>query len=147
MAQPKNKGEWYLTDAFQYMVEHGAKLKVAEAAGWYDAGQVDTIIATNGVMLEQRPRTGEPARTLTARSSTGIYRRERDADGLDDRAERFDFGGHEHFEFDRARLDHRPEREDRQLRARRSLVGDHAVISRVKGTVSMGEYSEAKGTE
>jgi hypothetical protein len=28
-----------------------------------------------------------------------------------------------------------------------SLVGDHAVISRVKGTVSMGEYSEAKGSE
>jgi len=28
-----------------------------------------------------------------------------------------------------------------------SLVGNHAVISRVKGTVSMGDYSEAKGTE
>src|SRR3954465_15679147 len=28
LKQPPNKGEYYLTDAFQYMIDHGAKIKV-----------------------------------------------------------------------------------------------------------------------
>ena len=53
LAQPANKGEYYLTDAFQYMIEHGAKIKVVDVAGWYDAGKLDTLIETNRVMLEK----------------------------------------------------------------------------------------------
>ena len=35
MRQPSGAGgEYYLTDAFQYMVDHGAKIRVAEVAGW-----------------------------------------------------------------------------------------------------------------
>jgi glucose-1-phosphate thymidylyltransferase len=59
LAQPQNKGEWYLTDAFQYMIDHGARLKVIDVDGWYDAGKLDTLLETNRVMLEkgraQRP--------------------------------------------------------------------------------------------
>src|SRR2546426_2223341 len=36
LAQPPNKGEYYLTDAFQYMVETGKLLLTARVAGWYD---------------------------------------------------------------------------------------------------------------
>ncbi len=46
-----NKGEWYLTDAFQYMIDHGARIQVENVDGWYDAGQVDTILDTNQTML------------------------------------------------------------------------------------------------
>ncbi len=53
LRQPKNKGEYYLTDAFQYMIDHGAKLKVIDVAGWYDAGKIDTMLDTNRVMLEK----------------------------------------------------------------------------------------------
>jgi glucose-1-phosphate thymidylyltransferase len=53
LAQPANKGEWYLTDAFQYMIDHGAKIKVIDVAGWYDAGKLDTLLDTNRVMLEK----------------------------------------------------------------------------------------------
>jgi glucose-1-phosphate thymidylyltransferase len=53
LASPKNKGEYYLTDAFQYMIDHGAKLKVVDVAGWYDAGEVGTLIDTNRTMLEK----------------------------------------------------------------------------------------------
>ena len=53
LAQPANKGEFYLTDAFQYMIDHGAKLRVIDVAGWYDAGKLDTLLETNRVMLEQ----------------------------------------------------------------------------------------------
>src|SRR5690348_15997622 len=30
LASPANKGEWYLTDAFQWMIEHGKKILTAE---------------------------------------------------------------------------------------------------------------------
>mgnify|MGYP001378560562 FL=1 len=53
LAARKNKGEWYLTDAFQYMIEHGAKIKVIDVDGWYDAGKIDTLLDTNRVMLEK----------------------------------------------------------------------------------------------
>ena len=48
-----HKGEWYLTDAFQYMIDQGAKIKVVDVAGWYDAGQLETLLATNRTMLEK----------------------------------------------------------------------------------------------
>jgi glucose-1-phosphate thymidylyltransferase len=53
MAQPPGKsGEYYLTDAFQYMIDHGAKIRVEEVAGWYDCGQLGTWLDTNRHMLE-----------------------------------------------------------------------------------------------
>jgi len=53
LTQPKNKGEWYLTDAFQYMIDKGAKIKVIDVEGWYDAGKLDTLLETNRAMLEK----------------------------------------------------------------------------------------------
>ena len=53
LSQPKNKGEFYLTDAFQYMIEHGAKIKVIDVQGWYDAGEQGTLLETNRTMLEK----------------------------------------------------------------------------------------------
>ncbi|MGZ8471536.1 MAG: sugar phosphate nucleotidyltransferase [Gemmatirosa sp.] len=60
LTQPKNKGEYYLTDAFQYMIDHGAKIRVVDVEGWYDAGQVETLLDTNRAMLE-RGRARRPA--------------------------------------------------------------------------------------
>lgn len=63
LTQPSNKGEYYLTDAFQYMIEKGAKIRVIDVAGWYDAGKLDTLLETNQVMLE-KGRAGLPQRGL-----------------------------------------------------------------------------------
>jgi glucose-1-phosphate thymidylyltransferase len=49
---PGKGGEFYLTDAFQYMVDHGKKLFVSEVGGWYDCGKVDTLLETNQHLLE-----------------------------------------------------------------------------------------------
>jgi len=49
---PGKGGEFYLTDAFQYMVDQGKKLVVSEVAGWYDCGKVDTLLETNQHLLE-----------------------------------------------------------------------------------------------
>ena len=61
MTQPANKGEYYLTDAFQYMVDKGAKLQVEDVEGWYDAGKLDTLIETNRIMLEKRQMARRPS--------------------------------------------------------------------------------------
>ena len=49
---PGKGGEFYLTDAFQYMVDKGKKLFVSEVGGWYDCGKVDTLLETNRHLLE-----------------------------------------------------------------------------------------------
>jgi len=49
---PGQGGEFYLTDAFQYMVDKGKKLFVSEVGGWYDCGKVDTLLETNQHLLE-----------------------------------------------------------------------------------------------
>jgi len=60
-SKPGKGGEFYLTDAFQYMVDKGKKLVVGEVTGWYDCGKVDTLLETNRHLLEhgraRRPRT------------------------------------------------------------------------------------------
>jgi glucose-1-phosphate thymidylyltransferase len=49
---PGKGGEFYLTDAFQYMVDQGKKLHVSEVGGWYDCGKVDTLLETNEHLLK-----------------------------------------------------------------------------------------------
>ena len=44
LTQPTNKGEYYLTDAFQYMIDNGSKIKVIDVEGWYYAGKLDTLL-------------------------------------------------------------------------------------------------------
>ena len=58
-------GEYYLTDAFQYMIDHGAKLRVSEVEGWYDCGKPETLLETNRHLLE----TG---RALAPRGGVGV---------------------------------------------------------------------------
>ena len=70
LASPPNKGEFYLTDAFQYMIDHGARLKVIDVEGWFDAGKLDALLETNRAMLD-RGRARRPAGySLGPRSST-----------------------------------------------------------------------------
>ena len=67
MSGPKGAGgEYYITDAFQYMIDHGAKIKTIEVEGWYDAGKPETLLSTNRHLLEngraRRPHGGSGAK-------------------------------------------------------------------------------------
>ncbi len=53
---PRYKGEWFLTDAFQYMIDQGKRLLTAEVGGWYDCGKVETVLSTNLHLLEHGRR-------------------------------------------------------------------------------------------
>jgi glucose-1-phosphate thymidylyltransferase len=68
LAAPKNKGEWYLTDAFQWMIEHGRRIKTAEVGGWYDCGALNTVLETNRILLEKRAGTGAQGHGGTERA-------------------------------------------------------------------------------
>jgi glucose-1-phosphate thymidylyltransferase len=66
---PGKGGEFYLTDAFQYMVDQGKRLLTASVGGWYDCGKVDTLLETNEHLL----RTG---RGLVPPAAPGVVIRE-----------------------------------------------------------------------
>jgi glucose-1-phosphate thymidylyltransferase len=54
-------GEYYLTDAFQYMIDKGAKIKAVPVEGWYDAGKPETLLETNRHVLETTRGRRPPA--------------------------------------------------------------------------------------
>ena len=63
---PKNKGEYYLTDAFQHMIDHGRKILTAEVGGWYDCGEVRTLLESNEILLKNgRARRPVPTPGVT----------------------------------------------------------------------------------
>ncbi|MGH7537719.1 MAG: sugar phosphate nucleotidyltransferase [Gemmatimonadales bacterium] len=62
LTEPAGKGgEYYLTDAFQYMVDQGRRLLTANVGGWYDCGKVDTLLETNEHLLKAGRALAPPA--------------------------------------------------------------------------------------
>src|SRR3979409_776065 len=53
LSRPKNQGEYFLTDAFQWMIEQGKRILTAEVGGWYDCGKLDTLLETNEILLRK----------------------------------------------------------------------------------------------
>jgi glucose-1-phosphate thymidylyltransferase len=47
------KGEYYIADAFQLMVDRGAKLEAVTVDVWQDCGKPETLLATNRYLLER----------------------------------------------------------------------------------------------
>ena len=72
LAAPKNQGEYFLTDAFQYMIDKGAKIKVIDVEGWYDAGKIETMLETNQTMLE-KGRARKPAASADTTIVDPVY--------------------------------------------------------------------------
>ena len=62
---PGPSGEYFLTDTFQYMVDHGAKLLIAPVEGWYDCGKLETLLSTNRHLLTSGRGGVEPEASVT----------------------------------------------------------------------------------
>ena len=56
-SDPSPSGEYYLTDAFQYMVDAGASIVTAPVTEWLDAGNVCALLNANRHLLS-RERAG-----------------------------------------------------------------------------------------
>jgi len=47
------RGEFQITDALQFMIERGEKIKTFKVDGWYDCGKPETILSTNQYLLSK----------------------------------------------------------------------------------------------
>ena len=144
LTKPKNKGEYYLTDAFQYMIEHGAKIQVIDVAGWYDAGKIDTLLETNRAMLA-KGRSRKPA-GIGGTIVEPVYIE--DGVTITDSVvgPNVSIGTGTVIEScrvrdtvigDRTRL--------ARCEVANSLIGDEVVLVGVKGEVTIGDHSEVRG--
>lgn len=59
-ADRQTKGEFYLTDAIQVLLDDGARIAAAEMDLWLDCGRPETLLATNRILLA-RMNHADPA--------------------------------------------------------------------------------------
>ena len=147
MTQPANKGEYYLTDAFQYMIDRGAKLKVEDVQGWHDAGKLDTLLQTNETMLRQRKMARRPANLAPdvkvvepvyiedgaeiRRSTIGPNVSIGAGTVIEDSEVRHSIVG------TKARIT--------ESQVHDSLIGDETVVKKTRGSLTLGDHSEVLG--
>ena len=75
---PGPSGEYYLTDAFQYMVDCGARIRTAPVDSWHDCGSPEGLLGTNRHLLESGRATVSPTACLTGCSIADPVRVEDD---------------------------------------------------------------------
>jgi glucose-1-phosphate thymidylyltransferase len=52
------KGEYFIADAFQLMIDGGARFVTMPVTVWEDCGSIDGLLQTNRYLLDQRQATG-----------------------------------------------------------------------------------------
>ncbi len=146
---PGPSGEYYLTDAFQYMVDQGARIRTAPVAGWYDCGKTDALLDTNrhllatgrggvspdarieGSRLEGDVRVEEGARVVGSSLGPNVT--------VEAGAEVVDSVLRDTIVGAGARLS--------GVDLSDSLVGGHSTVSRVSGTLSVIDHSIVEGRD
>jgi glucose-1-phosphate thymidylyltransferase len=141
LAQPKNQGEYYLTDAFQWMIDHGRRILTAEVGGWYDCGQLGTTLETNEILLRNGAarRRDFPGVTIhdpvyiedgvsIERSTVGPNVSLEQGTTVRDSTLANAIVG-QHCRLTRVQLDG-------------AMLGNHVVAEGIRGAVSLGDHSE-----
>jgi glucose-1-phosphate thymidylyltransferase len=144
LASPMNQGEYYLTDAFQYMIDKGAKIRVIDVAGWYDAGKIETILETNRIMLE-KGRARRPESTDGSTIIDPVYIEEGVSLSRSRIGPNVSIGKGSTIQ--NSEISHSIVGNGAQIsrsRITRSLVGDDAVLDGVNGQVTVGDHSEVR---
>lgn len=144
LASPMNSGEYYLTDAFQYMIDRGAKIKVIDVDGWYDAGKIDTLLDTNRAMLE-KGRARVPADIDASQVVPPVYIEDGVTITNSVVGPNVSIGKGSVIEHarlrdtvigDKARI--------ARCTLSNSLVGDDVVLAGISGEVTIGDHSEVR---
>ena len=147
MAGEPHLGEYFLTDAFQYMVEHGARIYTAQVDGWWDCGKPETLLDTNRVLLERGEgrRPAELPESVTLNDPVGV------AQGVDLEASEIgpsvSIAAGSTVRRSRLRnciVGESTTVEDCDLHD--SLLGDHVTIRGVAGTANLGDHCQIDGT-
>jgi glucose-1-phosphate thymidylyltransferase len=146
LKQPPNKGEYYLTDAFQYMIDKGAKIQVVDVEGWYDAGKLDTLLETNRIILEKRHAARRPKKVP---SDVTIVDPVYIEDGVTLAGSRIgpnvsvSAGSAIEGSELRDTIIGAKSRVSRSVLVN-SMIGDEAIVDGVKGEVTVGDHSEVR---
>lgn len=147
LASPKNQGEYFLTDAFQYMIDHGAKIKVIDVEGWYDAGKIDTLLETNRVMLE-KGRARVPAGIDRSQIIDPVYIEDGVTIANSAVGPNVSLGAGTIVEHATIR-DTIAGANCRIVRSKltNSLIGDDVLVAGTEGEVTLGDHSEIRANE
>ena len=142
LKQPKNQGEYFLTDAFQYMIDKGAKIRVIDVEGWYDAGKIETMLETNEAMLG-RGRARRPKSVGDSTIIDPVYIEDDVTLKKSKVGPNVSIGAGsvlEGTEVSHSIIGSRAT--IRKSVLKNSLVGDDAIVEGVKGEVTVGDHSE-----
>ncbi|MEX1257544.1 MAG: sugar phosphate nucleotidyltransferase [Gemmatimonadota bacterium] len=146
-APPGPGGEWFLTDAFQYMVDKGAKIRTAAVGGWYDCGKMETLLGTNHHLLATTRGGISPDASL---EDTDIMEPVRIEAGAKLRT--VALGPNVTVEADAvvedSTLSHCIVGEGAVVRGSRlenSMIGPGSLVARMRGQVNVGAFSEVRG--
>jgi glucose-1-phosphate thymidylyltransferase len=145
LAKPQNKGEWYLTDAFQWMIEHGKRIYTAEVGGWYDCGKLDTLLETNEILLRRGAARRREFPGVTIRDPVYIE------DGVT--VERSTIGPNVSIERGTTVTDSMiantivgQDAKLRRVRLDGALLGNRVMVEGLSGSVTLGDDSEVTVT-
>jgi glucose-1-phosphate thymidylyltransferase len=142
LTQPKNQGEYFLTDAFQYMIDKGARIRVIDVAGWYDAGKIETMLETNQAMLE-RGRARRPKSVGDSTIIDPVYIEEDVTLKKSKVGPNVSIGAGSVLEG--VEVSHSIIGSKVTIRKsvlKNSLIGDAAIVEGVKGEMTVGDHSE-----
>src|SRR5215212_9156912 len=142
LEQPKNQGEYFLTDAFQYMIDKGAKIRVIDVEGWYDAGKIETMLETNEAMLS-RGRARKPRDSGDSTIIDPVYIEEGVTLKKSKVGPNVSIGAGS--VLDGAEVSHSiigTKSKITKSVLRNSLVGDDTIVDGVKGEITIGDHSE-----
>src|ERR1700716_879253 len=144
LKQPKNQGEYFLTDAFQYMIDKGAKIRVIDVEGWYDAGKIETMIETNEAMLK-RGRARRPKNVGDSTIIDPVYIEDNVTLKQSKVGPNVSIGAGS--VLDGTSISHSIVGANAKITKsvlKNSLVGDDTVVEGVKGEVTVGDHSEVR---
>jgi glucose-1-phosphate thymidylyltransferase len=144
LKSPKNQGEYFLTDAFQYMIDKGAKIKVIDVEGWYDAGKIETMLETNQTMLE-KGRARKPQQPGDSKIIDPVYIEDNVTLKGSTVGPNVSIGAGSVIED--STLSHTIIGTNSRIarsKISNSLVGDDTVLEGVSGEVTVGDHSEVR---
>jgi glucose-1-phosphate thymidylyltransferase len=144
LASPQNQGEYYLTDAFQYMIDKGAKIQVIDVEGWYDAGKIETMLETNQTMLE-KGRARRPSGNGDYTIVDPVYIEDNVILKGSTVGPNVSIGSGSVLE--NSSVSHSIVGTNARITGstiRNSLVGDDAVLEGINGEVTVGDHSEVR---
>ncbi|MDX1645528.1 MAG: sugar phosphate nucleotidyltransferase [Longimicrobiales bacterium] len=146
-SEPGPSGEFYLTDAFQYMVDQGSRIVTAPVEGWWDAGKPETLLETNEHLLRTRRGGVDPEARVEGADIVAPVRIEA---GVEIRGGSIGpnvtlEGGVSAHDCEIRDAVVGPHARLRSVRLHDSLVGSHAEVARFSGSALLADHTVIEG--